>query len=247
LPAVCVVTGAPATSNLRRRFSTTPGWVGCLFFVSWFALLIAIVATRRSASGYLPACNAVAVRVQRRHAVAVRLVVLAVATWIVIIPVSLIPGAVARGKPLGSSTGRRGLGRARRIGCREQLGSGNARYPGACRGGWLRCTLGSAAWCSHQSHSTSLRTSATYAVSPASKLTFEMTFRNPYQDLALPRDRQALLDERRSRQGRAWSFARTEAPLAWWRWPRKRTRYEGSLSSKLDHSQQKGKNRRSRG
>src|SRR5450631_3336084 len=127
LPAVCVMTGAPATSNLRRRFSTTPGWVGCLFFVSWFALLIALVATRRSASGYLPVCNAVAVRVQRRHAVAIRLLVLAVATWIVIIPVALIPALAPTSNPLGLALAGRGLGRARQIGFREQLGSGNAR------------------------------------------------------------------------------------------------------------------------
>src|ERR1017187_69617 len=101
LPAVCVVTGAPATSNLRRRFSTTPSWVGCLFFVSWFALLLALVATRRSASGYLPVCNAVAVRAQHRHAVALRLLVLAVAAWTVIIPVALIPALAPAANPLG--------------------------------------------------------------------------------------------------------------------------------------------------
>ena len=82
LPGVCVVTGTPATSNLRRRFSTTPGWVGCLFFVSWFALLIAVVATRRRASGSLPVCNTVAGRVRRRHAIALRLFVLAVVLWL---------------------------------------------------------------------------------------------------------------------------------------------------------------------
>jgi hypothetical protein len=109
LPAVCVVTGGPATSNLRRRFSTTPGWVGCLFFISWLALLIALVATRRSASGYLPVCNAVAVRVQRRHAVAVRLVVLAVATWIVIIPVALLPALAPAANPLGLALAGAGL------------------------------------------------------------------------------------------------------------------------------------------
>ncbi len=91
LPPVCVVTGSPATSNLRRRLSTTPRWVGCLFFISWLALLVAIVATRRSASGYLPVCSAVAVRVQRWHARAVRLILVGVAAWIAIIPVSLIP------------------------------------------------------------------------------------------------------------------------------------------------------------
>jgi hypothetical protein len=91
LPGICVVTGAPATSNLRRRFSTTPGWVGCLFFVSWFALLIAVVATRRRASGSLPVCDAVALRVRRRHAIAVRLFILAVVVWLAAIPVAAVP------------------------------------------------------------------------------------------------------------------------------------------------------------
>jgi hypothetical protein len=108
-PAVCVVTGAPATSNLRRRFSTTPGWVGCLFFVSWFALLIAAVATRRSASGYLPVCNAVAVRVQRRHALAVRLVVVGVAAWIAVFPVALIAALTPVADPLGLALASLGL------------------------------------------------------------------------------------------------------------------------------------------
>jgi hypothetical protein len=91
LPGICVVTGAPATSNLRRRFSTTPGWVGCLLFVSWFALLIAVVATRRRASGSLPVCNTVALRVRRRHAIAVRLFILAVVVWLATFPVAAVP------------------------------------------------------------------------------------------------------------------------------------------------------------
>lgn len=109
LPAVCVVTGAPATSNLRRRFSTTPGWVGCLFFFSLFALLIAWVATRRSAVGYLPVCSAVATRVQRRHAAMVRLAALGGAAWVAIIPVSAIPALSAVANPLGLALGAAGL------------------------------------------------------------------------------------------------------------------------------------------
>jgi hypothetical protein len=109
LPAVCVVTGAPATSNLRRRYGTTPGWVGCLFFVNWLAMLIAWVATRRSASGYLPTCNAVAVRVQRRHAATVRLAALGGAAWIAIIPVSAIPALSPLANPLGLALGGAGL------------------------------------------------------------------------------------------------------------------------------------------
>lgn len=101
LPGVCVVTGAPATSNLRRRFSTMPGWVGYLVFISWFALLIAVVATRHSASGYLPVCNAVAVRVRHRHAVAVRLLFVGVLAWIAVIPVSTTPAFELVASPLG--------------------------------------------------------------------------------------------------------------------------------------------------
>jgi hypothetical protein len=100
LPGICVVTGAPATSNLRRRFSTTPGWVGCLFFISWLALLVAVVATRRSASGYLPVCNAVAIRVRHRHAVAIRLTVVAVLAWIAVIPVAAIPALAPVASPV---------------------------------------------------------------------------------------------------------------------------------------------------
>ncbi|HUZ68088.1 MAG TPA: hypothetical protein VMU65_00110 [Candidatus Saccharimonadales bacterium] len=109
LPAVCVVTGAPATSNLRRRYSTTPGWVGCLFFISWFALLIAWIATRRSASGYVPVCKAVATRVQSRHAAMVRLAALGGAAWVAIIPVSATPALSQVANPLGLALGAAGL------------------------------------------------------------------------------------------------------------------------------------------
>jgi hypothetical protein len=109
LPGVCVVTGAPATSNLRRRFNSTPGWVGCLIFVNWLALLVAVLATRRSATGYLPVCNAVAVRVRRRHAVALRLVVVGVLAWIAVIPVSAIPDLASFATPLGSALALAGL------------------------------------------------------------------------------------------------------------------------------------------
>jgi hypothetical protein len=103
LPAVCVVTGGPATSNLRRRFSTTPGWVGCLFFINWFALIVAVVATRRRATGYLPACDAVAVRVRRRHAVSVRLALAGVAAWIAVIPVTQLPVLTTASTPLATA------------------------------------------------------------------------------------------------------------------------------------------------
>jgi hypothetical protein len=89
LPGVCVVTGAPATCNLRRHFSSTPGWVGCLFFVSLLAFLIALVATHRSATGQLPVCSAVDERIRRLHRYVVRLTTMAVVAWIAIIPAAI--------------------------------------------------------------------------------------------------------------------------------------------------------------
>lgn len=89
LPGVCVVTGAPATSNVRRHFSTTPGWVGCLFFVNIFAWLIAIVATRRSALGDLPVCRAVAERIRREHVFVVRLTIVGLVALVAIIPAAM--------------------------------------------------------------------------------------------------------------------------------------------------------------
>ena len=67
LPAICAVTGAPATANLERRYSTTPGWVGCLFFISWLALLVAYVFTHQHVKGRLPVISSIAVRVERLH------------------------------------------------------------------------------------------------------------------------------------------------------------------------------------
>lgn len=46
---------------------------------------------------------------------------------------------------------------------------------------------------------------------------FEETFRNPYQDLALPSDSQELVDECRSRQGRRVVVSTNGSPLPWWR------------------------------
>ncbi|MGA3183451.1 MAG: hypothetical protein ABSE52_02475 [Candidatus Dormibacteria bacterium] len=96
LPAVCVVTGAPATSNVRRRFSTTPSWVGWLFLLSWLGWLIAVLATRRSAAGDLPVCAAVAGRVRRLHAEALQFAALGVVAWIAVIPA----GIGLAGRPL---------------------------------------------------------------------------------------------------------------------------------------------------
>jgi len=93
LPAICVVTGSPATSNLPRRFTTTPRWVGCLLFISFLALIVAAAATRRSAFGFLPVCSAVAVRVLRWRAVAVRLFLVGIVLALAVIAVSFIPAA----------------------------------------------------------------------------------------------------------------------------------------------------------
>lgn len=67
LPAICAVTGAPATANLERRYSTTPGWVGCLFFINFLALVVAYVFTHQHVTGRLPVISAIAVRVDRLH------------------------------------------------------------------------------------------------------------------------------------------------------------------------------------
>jgi hypothetical protein len=111
--------GRAATGGLRgdgsaRYIESSPSvqhdaQLGCLFFVSWLALLIAWVATRRSATGYLPASNAVAVRVQRRHAAMVRLAALGGVAWISIIPVAAIPALSPVANPLGLALGGAGL------------------------------------------------------------------------------------------------------------------------------------------
>ena len=99
LPGVCVVTGAPATANVRRRVWMTPGWVAALVLVDWWALdlvigrlfgfgwaypftiltglmlLFAVRAIRPSAIGTLPACAAVASSVRWRHTLASQLAV----------------------------------------------------------------------------------------------------------------------------------------------------------------------------
>jgi hypothetical protein len=67
LPAICAVTGAPAGANLVRRYSTTPGWVGCLFFISWAALFVAYLFTHQGVTGRLPVIASIAARVNRLH------------------------------------------------------------------------------------------------------------------------------------------------------------------------------------
>jgi hypothetical protein len=67
LPAICAVTGAPATANLTLRYSTTPGWVGCLFFINFLALVVAYLFTHQRVTGHLPVVSSIAVRVERLH------------------------------------------------------------------------------------------------------------------------------------------------------------------------------------
>jgi hypothetical protein len=64
LPAICAVTGKPATANLARHYAGTPRWVGCLFLISWMALLIAYLFTHQEVRGRLPVTSAIAVRVE---------------------------------------------------------------------------------------------------------------------------------------------------------------------------------------
>ena len=104
-PALCVLTGRPATTNLRHRVWMRPGWVSVLAVVvwagveevmsltlplrvlpvlvlvalfsiaGWAILLAAIWANKPSASGTLPLSAAVAERVRARHLLAVQLAV----------------------------------------------------------------------------------------------------------------------------------------------------------------------------
>jgi hypothetical protein len=67
LPAICAVTGQPATANLQWRYAGTPQWVGCLFLISWMALLVAYLFTHQEVRGRLPVTSAIAVRVESLH------------------------------------------------------------------------------------------------------------------------------------------------------------------------------------
>jgi hypothetical protein len=67
LPAICAVTGAPATANLKRHYSTTPGWVGCLFFINFLALVVAYLFTHQRVTGRLPVVASIAGRVEGLH------------------------------------------------------------------------------------------------------------------------------------------------------------------------------------
>jgi len=90
LPGVCAVTGTPATTSVRRRFSTTPAWVGCLILVNFLLFLVALVATNHSATGDLPVCTAVAKRVRRQHQDVVSLTSVGVIALVAIIPAAII-------------------------------------------------------------------------------------------------------------------------------------------------------------
>jgi hypothetical protein len=65
LPGICAVTGAPATANLKRRYASTPQWVGCLFLISWFTLIVAYLFTHQASTGWLPVISPIAERVER--------------------------------------------------------------------------------------------------------------------------------------------------------------------------------------
>jgi len=93
LPAICAVTGAPATANLRRRYASTPQWVGCLFFISWFALFVAFLFTHQASSGRLPVISAIAERVERFH----RSGSLAFFAGLVLCVLAVVAGAVIPG------------------------------------------------------------------------------------------------------------------------------------------------------
>jgi hypothetical protein len=67
LPAVCAVTGAPATATLKRHYAGTPQWVGWLFLINWAALLVAYLFTHQEVRGRLPVTSAIAVRVASLH------------------------------------------------------------------------------------------------------------------------------------------------------------------------------------
>ncbi len=93
LPGICAVTGAPASANLPRRYASTPQWVGCLFLISWFALIVAYLFTHQSSSGVLPVTSPIAARVQRLN----RTGSLAFFAGIVVCIVAAIAGAVTPG------------------------------------------------------------------------------------------------------------------------------------------------------
>lgn len=65
LPAICAVTGAPASANLRRRYAGTPQWVRVLFLINWAALIVAYLFMHLEVTGRLPVTAAIAVRVAR--------------------------------------------------------------------------------------------------------------------------------------------------------------------------------------
>jgi hypothetical protein len=103
LPAICAVTGAPATANLTQRYSTTPGWVGCLFFINFFALIVAYLNTHQRVTGRLPVVASIAVRVERLHRNSVLLFLAGIACLLV-----AIVGAAVQG-PAGEVIGAAGF------------------------------------------------------------------------------------------------------------------------------------------
>ncbi len=95
LPGICAVTGAPATANLERRYTSTPGWVGCLFFISWFALAIAYLFTHQQVTGRLPVTSAIAAKVERLHQRGSLLFGAGLLLWLVTVLIGLLLGGTS--------------------------------------------------------------------------------------------------------------------------------------------------------
>ena len=92
LPAICAVTGAAASANLVRRYPTTPGWVGCMFFISWAALAVAYLFTHQRVTGRLPVIASIAAHVDRLHRTGSRLFAAGLVAWLLAAVLGLAAG-----------------------------------------------------------------------------------------------------------------------------------------------------------
>jgi hypothetical protein len=95
LPGICAVTGAPATANLKRHYAGTPQWVGCLFLISWLALIVAILFTHQEVTGRLPVISSIAARVERLHRTGSLAFFAGIAAWIVAVVAGLVLSGTA--------------------------------------------------------------------------------------------------------------------------------------------------------
>ena len=105
LPAICAVTGAAASANLVRRYSTTPGWVGRMFFISWAALAVAYLFTHQRVTGRLPVIASIAAHVDRLHRTGSRLFAAGLVAWLLAAVLGLAAGgtvAATTGLTLGA-------------------------------------------------------------------------------------------------------------------------------------------------